>query len=544
MGNVLSILIENDEMRICELSKSGSTTTVKNAFRAPLPADCVDDGQIIDIEATAKALYAALKSNNIKRGKLAFVIASRKIASKEVILPYVKSAAKLDEMVHANIGEYFPMNNLEDYVIRNTVLETIENAEGKHVNVLVTAVQKQMIRDYYEIAAMLKAPVETVDCYSNSLYQLLRKQLTQGVVLAIQMDDVSSTVSIMRDRTQLFKRSVPYGKLTIVRNLAELKSIDEEEAADILSDPRKLDMEVTPDEYAEIIHDFSSAVTRMAEFHASRNPGVAIEQVRLTGTGINLKGFTEILSRELGTDIVTVKELSGIKIAKNNINGLNYERLADYLPLLGTLYGPMNLKVEEEKKKAESYTVYVALIIVACLCICGVGGFLFYQKHTLQKQRDDLQARIDSYATAEATYQEYLTAQQNYDVLSNYYEGTRNATELLCQMIQDLEKVMPESVGISNLSVNNGTVDITGVSDGKDSLAKFVIELKKIAYISDVRVEDIADTTTELGGKTSTFNMTWQLVLQDDEETAGVVGGDGTELSGTVATGTEEGAAE
>ena len=543
MGNILSVLIENSDMRICEIAKSGAAITVKNAFQVELPSGTVDDGVIVDVEAVAKVLYAALKNNNIKRGKIAFVITSRKIANKEVTLPYVKNEAKIEEMIKANIEDYFPMNNLEDYIIRHTVLETVENAEGKNNNILVTAVQKQMVEEYYRLASMLKMPVETVDYYNNSLYQLLRKQLTQGVVLAIQMDENATMVSIMRDKVQLFKRSIPYGKQTIIRNLAEFKSIDEEEAEAILSDPRKLDLELTPEEYSEVIRDFSSSVTRMAEFHTSRNPGTVIEQIRLMGTGINLIGFTEILGKELGLEVVIIKELNGVKIAKKNLHGLNYELLADYLPLLGSMMQSLNLKAGEEKKGAGSYTIFLILIIVSVLLVTVMSGLLIWQKVVFEKEKARLQTELDSYQTAEATYQEYLLAQQNYEVLNQYYETTENSTELLYQMILDLETVMPESVGIVDLNVKDGSVEITGISAGKDALAKFVIELKKIPYITDVRVDDIADTTTELGGKTSTFNMKWQLVLQDEAADATGTGTEDMTEADAEAVGGEDGTA-
>lgn len=521
MGSILSVLIENSDMRICEISKSGSAITVKNAFQAELPSGVVDDGVLIDVEAVARSLYTTLNNNNIKRGKIAFVIASRKIANKEVTLPFVKNDARIEEMIRANIEDYFPMNNLEDYIIRHTVLETVENAEGKNNNILVTAVQKQMVEEYYHLASMLKMPVETVDYYNNSLYQLLRKQLTQGVVLAIQMDENATMVSIMRDKVQIFKRSIPYGKHSIIQNLAEYKNIDEKEAARILSDPRKLDQELSPEEYSEVIRDFSSSVTRMAEFHTSRNPGTVIEQIRLMGTGINLIGFTEILGRELGLEVVTMKELMGVRIAKKNTAALNYEKLADYIPLLGGPEHSLALKAEEEKKGVGSYTIFLVLIIISVLIVTVTSGVLIWQKMVFEKEKERLQTELDSYQTAEATYQEYLLAQQNYEVLQQYYETTENPTELLYQMILDLETVMPESVGIVDLNVKDGSVEITGISSGKDALAKFVIELKKIPYITDVRVDDIADTTTELGGKTSTFNMKWQLVLQDEEAESG-----------------------
>ena len=110
-------------------------------------------------------------------------------------------------------------------------------------------------------------------------------------------------------------------------------------------------------------------------------------------------------------------------------------------------------------------------------------------------------------------------------------------------MILDLETVMPESVGIVDLNVKDGSVEITGISAGKDALAKFVIELKKIPYITDVRVDDIADTTTELGGKTSTFNMKWQLVLQDEAADATGTGTEDMTEADAEAVGGEDGTA-
>lgn len=521
MGSILSVLIENSDMRICEISKSGSAITVKNAFQAELPSGVVDDGVLIDVEAVARSLYTALNNNNIKRGKIAFVIASRKIANKEVTLPFVKNDARIEEMIRANIEDYFPMNNLEDYIIRHTVLETVENAEGKNNNILVTAVQKQMVEEYYHLASMLKMPVETVDYYNNSLYQLLRKQLTQGVVLAIQMDENATMVSIMRDKVQIFKRSIPYGKHSIIQNLAEYKNIDEKEAARILSDPRKLDQELSPEEYSEVIRDFSSSVTRMAEFHTSRNPGTVIEQIRLMGTGINLIGFTEILGRELGLEVVTIKELNGVKLAKKNLHGLNYERMADYLPLLGNLIQPLNLKVTEEKNKAESYTVFYVLLILSAVGVMAASGFFFYIYHVRKGIKADLEQEIASLAPAEQTYNDYLNNRQKYDLLEQYYEGTVNNSEQLYQLILDLEQVMPRSVGINTFTITNGDISMTCIAAGKEAVADFVIELKKIPYVSNVRVENITDTYDEFNQVTSTFNLSFSISVINEEEAEG-----------------------
>jgi type IV pilus assembly protein PilM len=519
MGKILSVFFENDDIRICELEKKGSNVVVRKAFDTPLPANIVEDGLILDPEAAAKTLYAAFKNNKIKRGKIAFVISSRKIANKEIVLPYVKNQKKVEEMVLANIDEYFPMNNLEDYVFKHNILDTFDSDTGKQYSVLVMAVQKQMIEGYYQVANMLKMPVYTVDYYGNAIYQLLKHQLEQQITaLTLQMDRNATYVSIMRGKAQLFKRSIPFGRDSVAKNLAEYKELTLAEANQALKDKRKLEIIITPEEYKALIREFTASVTRVVEFHISRNPETTIEQVKLLGAGLDMAGLAETLTEELGLETVPVRELKNVKVKGSKKDKLDYDSLADYLPNIGALFAPLDLKIEEEKKsKNGSYVIFVVLIVLAALAVCGVSIALLYIKDTLEKQKVQLQNQIDSYTTAEATYNAYLTSKNNYDTLSSYYESTKNPTEMLYRMIQDLEMIMPESVGISDISIKDGSVDMTGVSDGKDALAAFVIELKKLSYVTDVRVDDILDTTTELGGKTSTFNISWQLILQDEE---------------------------
>lgn len=265
-----------------------------------------------------------------------------------------------------------------------------------------------------------------------------------------------------------------------------------------------------------MIRDFSSSVTRMAEFHTSRNPGTVIEQIRLMGTGINLIGFTEILGKELGLEVVTIKELNGVKIAKKNLHGLNYELLADYLPLLGALTQSLNLKAGEQKKGTDWHRIAYLLIAVALLANAAMAGFFIWQYFAMKGVKANLETQIAAEEPAEAVYNAYNNAQSDYAQIKEYYDSTKNSNEMLYTMILDLEEVMPESVGITNLTAENGAVDITGVAGGKSALSKFVIELKKLSYVSNVRVENVADTYDEFGNSTSAFNLNLQLNFPEE----------------------------
>ena len=516
MGNILSVYFTNESARVCELKKSGQNVTVLKAFEMELPSGVVDDGIILDVESVATALYAAFKNHKVKRNKLAFVIASRRIANKEILIPYLKNEKKIEEIVTANAEDYFPMNNMEDYILKHTVLDTVENEEGKLLSVLVMAFHKEMVDAYYQLASMMRMQVETIDYYGNSVYQLLKKQLTQGTMLTLQMDKDMTYVSIMKDKAQLFKRPVPYGSDTMIKNLAEYKGMLEEEAEAVLMDARKRDILLEPDEFEDLVRVLSSSISRVVEFHTSRNPQTVIEGVKLIGTGVKFEGFAQALSAELGIDVSVIENLYGVKLHKPKKTGLDYRTILEYIPNLGVLFAPLDLKVEEEKKKT-SYAFYIVLIVLAVLSVCGMIAFLIWQMGILRNEKQMLEKKAEGMVGAEATYNSYLQSQEEYRIVKEYYEGTKNPTELLYQMILDLEVVMPESVGITDFAVKDGAVEMTGVADGKDAVAKFVIELKKLSYVRDVRVEDIMDTSNELGGKTSTFNIKWQLAFPVEE---------------------------
>ena len=316
MGNILSVYFTNESARVCELKKSGQNVTVLKAFEVELPSGVVDDGIILDVESVATALYAAFKNHKVKRNKLAFVIASRRIANKEILIPYLKNEKKIEEIVTANAEDYFPMNNMEDYILKHTVLDTVENEEGKLLSVLVMAFHKEMVDAYYQLASMMRMQVETIDYYGNSVYQLLKKQLTQGTMLTLQMDKDMTYVSIMKDKAQLFKRPVPYGSDTMIKNLAEYKGMLEEEAEAVLMDARKRDILLEPDEFEDLVRVLSSSISRVVEFHTSRNPQTVIEGVKLIGTGVKFEGFAQAIGAELDAEVSVIENLNVVKLHK------------------------------------------------------------------------------------------------------------------------------------------------------------------------------------------------------------------------------------
>ena len=90
-SKLLSISINNEYIKICEVTKAGKSITVHKAVTIPTPDRCYSDGIIRDRGTLAKTIKVAMDDNRIHAEKIIFSIASTKIATKEVMIPNVKS---------------------------------------------------------------------------------------------------------------------------------------------------------------------------------------------------------------------------------------------------------------------------------------------------------------------------------------------------------------------------------------------------------------------------------------------------------------------
>lgn len=510
MAKLFSIYITPDITSICEIKKSGKNVNLYNAFHIDTPKGCVDDGSIIDVQTLAAAIRQAIPEKGYKRHKLIFTVSSRRIANKEIVLPYVKNKKKITEIITANIQDYFPMSNIKDYVYEYTVLEIFEEDGAKKYRLSAVAVQKELIDSYHELAAELKLGISSIDYYGNSIFQITKQQLEEGNTLVLQVEKDMTNVSIMAGQAQVFRRSVPFGENTIVEAAAELSRISEEEAYRRLHTKEEDGISLAGEEYKQAVKDIVSSVIRVVDFHVSRNPGTVIESGKIFGEGGSVRGLAEAMERELNIPVVSPRHLENVTIKVKD--GFEEDEVMAYLPNLGAIISSLNLKAEEEEKQeGNPLRIYVIMLAGAALVSGALTAVTVMGYREAEEKKEQLERDIASIEDIEQLFTNYEQAMAELNTIKGYYEGTLSRNESLYQLLVDLERIMPRSVGITQLNSQEGAVNITGISAGKEALAAFVMGLKEIKYVSDVKVKDITDAYDEMGAPTSVFNMTFTL---------------------------------
>lgn len=493
-NKVLSIYVGSDAIRIAEMQKNGNNKAVvlSNAAEIATPNNSVNDGYLVDITAISEAIRQSIFGRGFTAKEVIFTITSKKIASKEVEIPYIKSKKKLLQVMQANSSEYFPMSNSGDYSFAFSILEDFQSEEGRKCRVSAVAAPNDLVKCYYELADELKFTVNSIDYFGNSVIQLLSMQMSEGRTdLVLQIEKDTTFVNVMRGKTLILQRSVPYGKNAVINALMDVKKISEKDAKTLLSNETLMDQHVTADEYAETVQYLVNGIARVVEYHRTKNKSDLLQGIKVFGEGSAIAGIERILERELGAPVEHFETLAGVSIKGQA--ALTAEEVLRYLPNIGAVIDPIDLKIEaggssSSVGSAEMFKVLVGILIVCALGMGGWTGYTIYQHSKAVQEQQRLEQAIAAIEDIEQIALAYENALAEYDIVKAFEESTHSDNELLLRFILDMEKLMPADTRINNLVANNGDISFD-VESGwhtvvKNEIADVMITLGNLDYMT------------------------------------------------------------
>ena len=501
-NKVLSIYVGTDAIRIAEMQKNGNKAVIlTNAAEIATPNNSVNDGYLVDITAISEAIRTAIFGRGFTAKEVIFTITSKKIASKDVEVPYVKNAKKLQQILMANSTEYFPMSNVGDYSYAYSLLEEFSTEEGRQCRVSAIAAPNDLVKCYYELAEELKLSVSSIDYYGNSVIQLLSMQMQEGRVdLVLQIEKDITFVNVMRGKTLILQRSVPYGKNAVINALMDVKKISEKDAKTLLSNETLLDQHVTADEYAQTVQYLVAGVGRVVEYHRTKNRNDLLQGIKVFGEGSAIAGIERILERELGAPVEHFETLAGVAIKGQA--ALTAEEVLRYLPNIGAVIAPIGLSVETSgsSNSMGSQQAFAIMLVVLGVCTAGMIGWVTYTAityHNAVEQRDQLQNDIAAIGDIEQIALAYEAALNEYNIVDAFEESTHSDNEMLLQFILDMEKKMPAGTSINNLAAAEGEISFDVASGWnlttKNEVADVLVQIGRLDYVSNFTIPDITE---------------------------------------------------
>ena len=519
---LLSIYVGNEVTRVCEVVKKSATmVVVNNATEVATPTGAVDDGYLTDVPAIAEAIRGCVFGRGFSASKVIFTISSKKIANKEVVIPYVRGNKKVAAILEANSSEYFPMSTTGDFLFAHSIMETFQDMEGKKLRITAVAAPRDLVECYYELADELRLTVEDIDYVGNSVLQLLSLQMKEGdTELVLQIEKDMTFVNVMSGKSVILQRSVPYGKNAVINSMMEIKKLTEKEAKTLLSNRDLLDRQVTEEEYAEAVRYLISSIGRIVEYHRSRNPDRIIDGIRVFGEGSAIAGIDDVLRQELGAQVTHFSTLQGIKAGSKSY--LTSETALRYLANFGAVLNPIGLnlnrgKTKENVSKTADKILY-ALLAIAILAAVIWSSLTLIKYYGKVEEKATLEQKIADIQDVEQIAANYESAKAAFESVKAFADSTNSNNELVLQFIEDLEKILPKDTILNGFNSTGGFVSFKVLTDSKESVADAIVEMKELDYVQSFEIPSYTEEVGVIpGSELATAIENGDVELEDED---------------------------
>lgn len=521
---VLSIEIGQQVTKAVVIDFLKKNPHVYNAFSFDTPEGVMEDGYVKDKDRMAQLLREQMKDNGVKEKEVVFSIASSKIASREVTVPYVPEK-NLDNLINATAQDYFPVN-MDEYTLAYNVLETVKEKDKKSLKLLLLAAPDSLIQNYYSLADLMGVRVESIDYYGNGSMQVLQKHIGSGYSVCVQIGSLNTMVSVLKENQQIMQRTIPYGTNTIIETMLAhpaLECRDETDAMEMLCRENvvysTLDYEdetvrgtrISEDQWkrsgqsrearkavTDAVGGILLSVIRVVDYFGSRYPDCQLGYIYITGMGVKIRGLDTLFEREMDLPVRKLEKLTNITFSRGFARSLQDQ--TEYIAAIGAAIEPVGFSLKELKNKqgraASMRTVKIILTgsVVVAVALVAVGWFRLVGAN---KENENLKMEKQSLQSINQVYTENEQATKKFEDAAALHVATSTKNQNLVALIEQLQKKLPKQMQVSTLQTTEDKVTLTITTKTKISVAKMLVEFEGIDLLTNVNVASIAGAESE-----------------------------------------------
>lgn len=563
-SKAITIEIGYSLTKVCEVDYKAKTHRIYKSFTVANGAEIINDGALNATPEYVANLQRALAVNHVKTKQVVFTIGSSKIASREVMIPFVKEN-RIADVVNANASDYFPVD-LSQYQLSYTILGTVGEKGSQQYKLMVIAVPSSLLTGYYELAKALKLEVAAIDYASNSIYQVVKDECAKGKHIVVKIDERSSLVMAVEDSVMTFTRNVSYGVEAVMEAVmntlcwGEVTSVEQairvlqRNECITLEDKSKTEKVETEEPHigrpepqpvvrtakTKALEDVMDAIvplvngiSRVIDYYASRTSGEGIERILITGLGADFKGMGELISQEVNMPVTVLKEAAGWNLMRNFKN----ECFSEYIACVGAAVAPLDFKQEAERRSKEKKgkagsskegtnwaPLAYSLLGVGLVTAAALAAIPMIKYAKLTKTNMELKAQAGSLEDIIPIYNEYVAVQTQRAMVGAMYDVTESRNEELEEFLGELEDKLPSNVNVVSFSSNAFEVSINMKVLTKDDVGETVEQMRTFHSLIPERVtvtSIVEEENQESGEHTVNFTVTapYQAVGYEPEET-------------------------
>lgn len=514
---IIVVRVGAETTHIVHMENAINNPTIYGCVRVPTPEQAFVDGMIVDVVEIAKRIKAACQDKGIHTKDVIFTITSSKIASRETTIPVVNKS-KVSQLVMSQVSDLFPMDS-ESYIFSYLLQgEPRQDKDATQVqDVRIFAAPSEIVECYYTLANTMDMNVLAIEADGNSVFEIMRRQVTDGVIMAVQLNRESTLINIMSGDKLLLQRSVPYGVnafAEVIMHEPAFQVRNIEEAYRMLGSQRILLGHLNADNASG---DFSRAkrievtdnaeymisnIARVVEYYNSKYKEQSIKEMICVGVGCGVAGIHELLENEVGIPVARPEQLAGIRFNRKRTMDA---ALLQYITCFGAVFNPVRLMPPEVAKKMAKKGALIGplLIFFGLFVISAVlAGVSTLQIFTATDERDLIKAKHDALLPVQSEFSQLKQVMTDYELYNIVKKGIDTNGNHFHALLNRISALCPKSFKIQSVVADEQKVTISAVSvDRLSSLPKLQMQLNKINTIEKVKINQISESADALTKK-------------------------------------------
>lgn len=506
----LTIDIRNESTKILEVLKKKEKVEVLKVINQTNYNKYIEDGQIDRVEELIENIRQVIQEEKIKTNQVVFSIVSSKVITREIVIPYV-SQKKLSKLLQMNASEYFPVN-IDDYILDYIVLNTIQENGSKKLKLLIVAAPNGLVENYLILAKGLGLKIKAIDYIGNSVYQVLNKENNKGTNVYLHIDNDFILATIFDNQQLEIQRYFTFGKNELYEAVVEQFQVSEEEALNMMRDKSIFNYETDHNPFlggdiTSAINKILGGVSRFLEYYLSRS-SKTIDKIYLLDSGHTVQGLEAYVAQFFNIKLEMIHDFQSVQSIK--LERFEKEHMK-YTLCLGAAFSPLKLiptYVLTEQTKSTRKRIVAELTILASVLSLSTVMIPINEMNSLKREKEQLLLQVEAAKAFEQILEQHAILKDQMDFRMEMMSYSKNSSEELLEIINELEKTVPSMSYYVALSNTKEQLTLSGYAKDIITVAKFIEQIKGMPYFEHIYIPNINVVNNEASEEEVAFSAT------------------------------------
>ncbi len=297
---------------------------------APLLADAIVEGEVMDPGIVADAIQSALSAAGVSAKDVVTAVGGRDVIIKKISIERVKEQ-QARELMRWEAEQHVPFD-MESVELDFQILDP--DADGVEMSVLLVAAKRELVESKVRVltdAGLTPAVIDVEAFALHNAFELNHPTAMAGVVGLLNIGHDVTNINILDEGVPLLTRDLSVGTRRIREDLQRERGLSADAAQQLIQGfDRSPHLDAVLETRGE---EIAVGVERAAAFLAQNSRAGTLRALYTCGGGSRIPGLNDMLSARLRIKVAQANPLANLKVRDGALESLVTDEIAPLLML-------------------------------------------------------------------------------------------------------------------------------------------------------------------------------------------------------------------